>query len=67
MSLRMEDKREQDKVFKFHSYSEIVKFGIISFVCFFFFSKIGDLFLYFRNDSLTGQCYYLVNYKVLCK
>lgn len=27
----MEDKREQDRVFKFHSYSEIVKFGVAYF------------------------------------
>lgn len=37
MFLYMEDKVEQDRVFKFHSYSEIVKFGVVYFfVCFIF-------------------------------
>lgn len=67
MLLYMEDKREQDRVFKFHSYLEIVKSGVVSFfLSLAFFSKTGGVFWCFRNYSLTGQYHYLVNDKVLC-
>lgn len=41
MLLYIEDKKEQAEVFKFHSYLEIVKFGVVYFfLCLGFFPKL---------------------------